>query len=180
MGLFAEQAKTLALIRRKLLRQFAEEIQGGFGRDGVSAFRIARRAVRVIEIQNGSLRVTIRSAVAVGEKRVAFDFDRPAFVRLHDERNCPAARRHRGCEVLRRAVDEILRRLAEGHEFILRLAAAGACQPETRQQERGGHDLDEMPPRKGIGQFTRTSRKLALQELAELRRLGQLLQAAPI
>src|ERR1043165_7370699 len=80
VSLLAEQAKALALVRRKLLRQFAERIQRRLTARGLQnpravTLRVARRAVRIIKIQNRSLRVAVRRAVTLREKRVALDFD---------------------------------------------------------------------------------------------------------
>src|SRR5438034_3811398 len=173
MRLLAEQAKTLALVRREFLRQFAERFQSSLTARCLQNTRavtlaIARRAIGIVKIKDGSLRVAVRRAVAIGKKRVALDFDGPALIRLHDERNRPAARRHGRCEILRSAMDEILRRLAEGHEFVLRLAAAGARQTKAREDERRGHDLYEVPARNRVGQLARARREIAFQELAEL------------
>src|SRR5205807_1231194 len=92
--------------------------------------------------------------------------------------NRAAAGRHcRGIE-LRNAVNESLGRFAEWKNLLFRTAAAGDSQ--ARQQEGGGHDLDEMPAADWIGKFACASRKLALDPLLKVRRIGQLIKTAPI
>ena len=120
----------------------------------------------------------VRGAVAVRVQRVAFDFRRSAVIRFDDQRNGAAARRHRGREELRRTVDVIFRRFAERQNLFLRPPTP--TQPKAREQERSGHDLDEMPARDGVSQFAGARGKLVFHPLTKLRRVSQLIEAAPV
>ena len=113
VGSLAEQRQSRALVRSKFIRQTAQRIQRFTGSDSRPALRETRRAIRIIKIQNRSLRKAICAAVAAGEQRISLHFDRTTFVRLGDKRNGSAARRHGRSEILRRAVNEIFRRFAE-------------------------------------------------------------------
>src|SRR5665213_2988324 len=99
------------------------------------------RAVGIVKIQDGSLRVTIRAAVAAGIKSVAFDLDRTAFVRFDDERNRTGARGHGGREILRVAESIILRLLAERFEMFFRPTAARAERRDAGERKRRRHDF---------------------------------------
>jgi hypothetical protein len=115
-----------------------------------------------------------------GEFGIALQFDGPAFVGFGNERNRASARRHGRRIIFRFAVNVIFRLLAERLQFFHRPAAARAHHAQARERERRGHDFHEMPAGNTVLELARALRKLALQPVLELRRIGQLIQAAPV
>src|SRR5262249_53817372 len=130
----------------------------------------AGSTVRVVKVQNGSLSVAIRAAVAVRMEIVAFNFGGTAVIRTNDERNGAATRRHRRGEIVWYAVNVVLRHFAERKNPLFRATAAAAGQAKTREHEGGGHDLDEMPAGNRVRPFACAFGKFALHPLMELRR----------
>ena len=60
--------------------------------------------------------------------------------------------------------------------MLYRTAARG----QARQTERRGHQLQHRAARIAVQHFGRVRGKFVVDPLAELRRIGQLIQAAPI
>src|SRR5262245_29180075 len=111
-------------------------------------------------------------------ERVAFDLRWPSVVRLHDERNGAAARRHSRGKKLWHTVRVVFWLLRKRQNCFHWPPAPG--RPQAPQQKGGGHDLDKMPPRNRISELARASRKLSFHPLTKLRCVSQLIQAAPI
>ena len=114
-----------------------------------------------------------------GWSAVAFQLDGPALGGRGDQRHpAPAAGHRRGVEH-RLARDEPLDRLRIRHQVRLRPAAAG--QAETRQGERTAHQLEERAARHVVAlHLGGPGRELAFQPIAELRRVLQFADAAPV
>ena len=128
-----QETQSLAAIRLGFLRQLAQKIQRRLALHDIAVPDEPHRAVGIVNVQDGGLRIVVRGAVAVRVQRVAFDLRRSAVIRFDDQRNGAAARRHRGREELRRTVDVIFRRFAERQNLFLR--AAAPTQPKPREQE---------------------------------------------
>ena len=88
-----------------------------------------------------------------------------------------AAERHgRGVEE-RPAGDDLLRLPDVRDDLLFRLARAGA---HAGERERRAHQLQELPAAGRVGELRGLCRELAVDVLAELRRVGQLFEAAPV
>ena len=108
---------------------------------------------------------------------VALDLGRPALVALDQQPGGDAAERHRGGEEQRLARDDVLGLPHVGDDQLVGLAGAAG---DAGQRQRRAHQLqeaaaaDRVVPLRGVG------RELAVEELLELGRLGDGLEAAPV
>ena len=173
-----QKTQPLAAAGLRFPGQLAQKIQRCLAPHDIAVLDELHRAVGIVKVEEGSLRVTVRGPVAVRVQGVAFDFCRAAVIGFDHQRNSAAARWHRGGEELRQTVDVIFRRFAKRQNLFLR--AAATAQAKARQEKRGGHDFHEMPARNRVGQFAGARWKLPLHPTAKLRRVGQLIQAAPV
>ena len=175
-----QKGNLVAPPRAEVPRQIRQGVESFLLGDRVSAPGETLRAIRIVETQDRRLGKEVGATVAVRVLRIALDFRGPAFVGFDQQRQCTAARRHRGGEKLRDAVDVALGHSAERKNFLLRPPAARTEQAQSAQQKRGRHELDEIAAGNRVGQLAGTVRKLPLQPLTELRSVRQLIQAAPI
>ena len=101
--------------------------------------------------------------------RVAFDLDRPAVVRLHQHRD--GAGRAGASRSRNTAARRACSRAAASLNGMI--FSSGRRQPVVRptphQQERGGHDLDEVPAGHRVGQLAGAVGELALDPFPEAR-----------
>src|SRR5206468_8590775 len=84
---------------------------------------------------------------------------------------------HRRGEELGSTGDDLLGGLDPGGDLLGRADRAAR---DARQGERGPHHLQEGPPALRVGQFGRVLGELAVEEMLERLRPGQLLQAPPV
>src|SRR5206468_7456333 len=78
----------------------------------------------------------------------------------------------------RQTMNVVLRLFAERQDVFLRTAAA--AQTEAGEEKRGRHDLHKVPAGDRLKPFAGPGWEFPLDPLAELRRIRQLLEAAPI
>ena len=129
-------------------------------------------SVRIEACANRS--VAPRLAGMIG---VAFDLGRPALVALDEQPGRDAAERHRGGEEQRLAGDDLFGLPDVGNDQLVRLARAGRG---AGQRHRRAHQLQEAAAADRVEPLGRLARELAVQELLELGRLGQLVEAPPV
>ena len=108
---------------------------------------------------------------------IALELRRPAHVVFGQERHAEAALRHRGRVEQRPARDDLFRLPDVRDDLLVRLPGAGA---DAGERERGAHQLQELPAAGRIVELRGLRRELPLDVLAELRRVGQLFEAAPV
>ena len=139
----------------------------------------ALRPPGIVHVQNGGLAKHIRSAARPRMLRVALDLDRATVVGRHqDAVGQPVQQRDGGI------VGELARllplRLRHPRHFLRAgVVAAVVATRQPRQRERGRHQPQELPPLRPGGEMADGAVFLA-QEALELRRVGQLLEAAPL
>ena len=107
-------------------------------------------------------------------KLVALDLDGPALVALGEHAARVAAVQVGGRVEERHAREELLRRLHVGEDLLRRLAHASG---QARERDRGAHERQELPP---VDARIDRDTKLALEVLAEVLGLEQLLEAPPV
>ena len=133
-------------------------------------------AVGIVEREHARLVHRTAGAEAVGVARVAVDLDRTAVVAGDVQADRATVDLHRRRELFWHAGGRPLWPPRKRHELVLVPAAAGTGQPE-----RGAHQLHEPAPLRRVRRhvFERGG-ELTLDELAELRRVLELGQAAPV
>ena len=142
-------------------------------------FHKKARAIRVVEIKHGRLRVHVGRALAHRMLRIALDFRRATIMRHRHQRGIAPARRPRRGVKDRLARDRPLHAAREWHQMLLRPAAPRETQP--RQRHRGTHELEEIAARNLAPlHLRRALRKLPRQPAAELRRIAELPERAPV
>jgi hypothetical protein len=134
------------------------------------------RAVGIVEVQHGRLRLRVGSAQAGRVLRVAFDLGGPPVMAFDEHGPRVAAVEHGRGEELRPPGHHLLGRLHVGHDLLFGLHRASG---EAGQGERGAHDLHEVAPARGILELGGLLGELAVQELEETRRVGQVFEARP-
>src|SRR5919198_3334446 len=87
--------------------------------------------------------------------RVALDLGRPSHIAAHEDTRRIASKEACGCEEKWQSCHELLaRRVDVGDDLFPRFAAAGG---ESGECERGGDELQEIPPvqgeRGGVGEM---------------------------
>jgi hypothetical protein len=108
---------------------------------------------------------------------VPFHLGGPAHVALDEHALGVAAVDDRGGEEERPAGDHVLGRHHVGDDLLLGLPRAPG---EPREGQRSPHHLQEAAAALGVVEGAGLLGELAVQELQELRRAGQLLQALPV
>ena len=165
----------LPALRAERRARGAEEV--GPGADG-AAEGDGLQSLGVVERQYRRLGVGVRRAEARRMARVPLHLDRPSEMALDQE---PEAQtpggRHRGREVERPARDDALRGVHVGHD---RLRGTLAAAPETAESERRGHQLQERASPHRVEPECRGGGHLAREQLLECRRVGDLLEGAPV
>ena len=106
-----------------------------------------------------------------------FDFGRTPHVAFDQHRLGDAGERDRAREEQRSAGNEILRLPDVGNDLFRRLLGARA---DARERERRAHQLQELPASLRVIPLGGLLGKLAVQILAELERVGQFAEAAPV
>ena len=177
---FGEEGEPCALICSEFLREIFKELQRLIARNDLAIAGKMPGAVRIVQVQDGGLGIAVGAAIAAGIERIALHLDRATFVGFGHQRNSAAAGRHGRRVKFRFSVNVIGRLLAKRLQLFLGSAAARTHHAQARQHHGGGHDLDEMAARHGIGQFAGALGELALQPLLELRSVGQFIQTAPV
>jgi hypothetical protein len=109
--------------------------------------------------------------------RVALDLGRPPQMALDEDALRVAAVEHGRREEQGLARHRLLGGLHVGDDLLFRLLRAAG---ETGQGQRGPHEGEELAAAPGVRQLRGLRRELAVQEVEELRRLGQLFQALPV
>jgi hypothetical protein len=132
------------------------------------------RAVRVVDVEDRGLREDVRAAEARRVQLVALDLDRPALVALGEDAARVSAVDVRGRVEERLAGDELLGRLDVREDPLGRLPRA-ARQP--RERDGGAHQGQQLAP---VHARLDRHAELAVQVLAEVLGLEQLLEAAPV
>ena len=133
----------------------------------------------VVKIEHRCLRESIRGAATVGMKRIAFDLDRTPVDRGDHQRDRAGPTRHRGRVIERLARNCPFNAFRERNEMHLRFAAT--VQTEARQRHGRAHQFQKASPRNFIAlQLRRARWKFALEPAAEFRRIGELVQTAPV
>jgi len=107
---------------------------------------------------------------------VAFELRRAPEVILGEKRHSQPADGHGGGVEQGPSRNDLLRLPDVGDELLVRLARAGA---DARQRERRAHQLQELTSTGRVVELGSLRRKLALDVLADLRSVRELLQAAP-
>src|SRR5882762_7720013 len=143
-----------------------------------SKLRHRLRAIRVVKIQDRSLREHVRRANAGWMIGVAFDLRRPTFVALHEQANRIRAKRHRGGIKLRLAEGHSIGLLDVRHDVLLRRSPAAG---KSRKSQRCRHQLQEIAPVDRVVPLgRRLPRKFTMQQILKFGIAGELLERAPI
>ena len=108
---------------------------------------------------------------------IPFNLGRVPHVAFDQDRLCEAAERDRAGEKQRTAGNHVLGLPNVGDDFLGGLLRAGA---DAGKRERRGHQLQELPAPLGIVPLRGLLGKLPVQVLAELERVCQLAEAAPV
>ena len=136
----------------------------------------AAEAVGVVEAQRQGLRKGVARAAAGGRVvRVALDLDRPAVHARHQQRAADAVEFPAGGELLRDARQPAGAADGHRHQLFGLPPAAGYA----GQAQRGPHQLQPAPAVEP-DRLVRLLRELTMQEVLELRRRRDLVQAPPI
>ncbi len=138
------------------------------------ALRQRLRPVGVVHVEDRGLREDVRAAEARRMELVAVELDGPPLVALREHAAGVAlVEVRRGVEE-RLAGDDLLRRLDVGVDPLGRLARAAG---QAREGDRGAHERQKL-----AAVDTRVDRhpELAVEVLAEILRLEQLLEAPPV
>ncbi len=135
-------------------------------------------AVRIVEIEDGSLHEGVGRAAVGGVGRVALELGGATGVRLGQDRDRVAPHRHGRGVVKREAGDDVLDRLAVGEDVGLGAAATGG-QAHATEGERGGHELEELAAIDAV-QVVRTLGEFALDLGLHGGRGGEIVEAAPV
>src|SRR5688572_21284378 len=109
--------------------------------------------------------------------RVALDLRRASLVALDEQAHTGAGKRHGRRVEERLAGDELFGLPDVGKDLLCRLPGAGR---DTGQRQRSAHQLQESAPADRIEPLGGVLRKLPVQELLELGRLGDRLETAPV
>ncbi len=138
-------------------------------------------ATRIVDLEQFSLQASVARAEAARVLRVAFDLRRTTVVALHQDADAVARARQCRRVELRRAGLEAFGALVERQDLGDGLAAAR----EAGERHRSGDGGQEAAARDVVGDdlFTRfrdALRELAFDELLELGRVLELLEAAPV
>src|SRR5690606_35565933 len=143
----------------------------------VAAIDDVARAVRVVQREDRGLREDVGRSQAGRVFGVTLELGRPPHVVLGQQRHADAALRHGRREVEGPARHEVFGLPHVGDEQFLGLARTGA---DAGQGERGAHQLEEISPARRVGELGGLCGKLPFDVLAEVRGVGQFLEAAPI
>ena len=135
------------------------------------------QAVGIVEIEHGRLGQDVDAAEACRMLRIALDFGRPPHMAFDQNRHRRPAEGNRAGEVERPARDDVLGLTDVGDDRFRGLFGAGA---DTRQRQRGAHQLEEVAASFRVIPLRGLIRKLPMQVVAEVRRIGQLPEAAPV
>ena len=137
----------------------------------------ATRAVRVVEVQHRRLREVVGRAEGARVRGVALDLDRPALIALHEHASAHAADlQHAG--VLHRHAGDPLGRAEGRGDDLLGGPPAAAGQAHAREGEGRPHDAEELTSIGAVEHLRGAGGELAVHPLAELDRLGELVEAA--
>ena len=141
----------------------------------------AAAATRIVDLEQLGLQARIAAAQAARVIRVAFDLGRATIAALDEHADAVARARDRRRVQLRRARLEALRPLVERQDLRHRLAAAR----EASQRHRSGDCCEEPAARDVVAddvvaRLRDAFRELAFDELLELSRVLELLEAAPV
>ena len=108
---------------------------------------------------------------------VAFDFGRTPHMALDQDRLRDAGQRNGARKKQRTARDEVLGLLDVRDDLLGRLLGARA---DAGERERRAHELQELAPAFRVVPLGGLLGELPVQVLAELERVGQLAEAAPV
>ena len=145
---------------------------------GCALLRRAAQAIGVVQLEDPSLRHRRRAAARRGMAFVAVELDRAAFVARGHRRHGDAVDLQAGREGDGVTGDPVLLAARSRHDLGLGPAQAAAAR-DAGEREARAHHLDELATVFLAG-LARALGELAVEEAAELRRLLQFLDAAPV
>ncbi len=155
------------------LREFVVSLPGG----GCPAPEHGTDSVRVVQVEHRGLSLGVGGPLAVGVLGVALDLGGPALVALDQHGGGPARPRHGRGVVVGHARQHFLGWFCIGQDVVFGTSAAA----ETGQADRRGHQVEEPPPiDPAVEELAHRPGKLPLHPVAELRGVGQLVEAAPV
>jgi len=134
------------------------------------------RAVGIVEGEQRGLGEGVGGAPARRVVRVPLDLGRPPLVALGEHAQRVAGVGARGGEEEGLAGDELLGLPHIGDDLFQRLLGAAG---QAGQRQRGARELEEAPARHTARPLRREAGKLAMEEVLEFRRAGELVEAAP-
>src|ERR1700722_6658226 len=108
---------------------------------------------------------------------IALDIGGPAFVAFDQYADGIGSERHRGGVILRLAENQPLRLSYIGDDVFFRSLATAR---EPGKGERGGHQLQEIATVDRLIPLRSLTRKFAMEQLFELRIVGEFFQSTPI
>jgi hypothetical protein len=111
--------------------------------------------------------------------RVALDLGGPAHVAFDQDADAGPAERHGACIEQRPAGDDLIGRMNIGHQ-VDRRRRPHRTTAQAGQGQRSAHQGQKLPPAERIRPDRGLFRELAPHQFLEGRRIGQLLQAAPV
>ena len=178
LGENADARAVLALLLRQRIAQGARVLAPGTDL-AVEAERL--RSVGIVKLQNRGLRIGIACAQRGGVFGVALHLGGPALVAFHQHSVGDAVQRRRGSEEQRAPRNQVFRLAHVRHDVFGGLARAGS---HAGQCQRRAHQLQKIAPALHrvfiLAPADCLAGELALQQILELRRCRQVVQAAPV
>ena len=172
-----QQSQARAAEGRLGIQRRGELLVQGRPGGGLAELRDRLRAVGVVKAQHRRLGDGVGRAEARGVLGIALDLRRAAVVTLDEQAGGDPGERHRGGEQDRLPGKKLLRLADIGHDLLDRLARAGG---QSGEAQRGRGELQEVAPRDAVRPLRGEAGKLAIEQLAELGRLRQLLETPPV
>ena len=133
--------------------------------------------IRIVQIEDGRLSDRVGSPETGRMLRVAFDFGRTPHMAFDQDRLRNAGQRDRAGEKQGTAGDDVLGLLDVGNNLFGRLFGARA---DSGERERRAHQLQELTPAFRVVPLRGLLGEFPVQVLAELERIGQFAEAAPV
>ena len=170
------------------LRPQCREVPGHRGAERLPVARPAgeahrRRTLRIVHAEDRCLPQHVGAAAAPRMLRAALDLERTAVSGGHqDAVGEPVQQRHRGVGEAGTGLRAY--RLVDERHFLVALVRRPGVRPpglaadQSGHRQRGGHQLEEAAAVRPGGEIAHRG-ELAVQEVAERRRVGERIEAAP-
>lgn len=141
--------------------------------------RVARRAIRIVQVKDGGLHAGSGATAARGE-RICLELDRAPILPLGEDGDGGIPAGNGGSEEFIATMKVALWLLTKGEQHLLGSTASGGQAPHTRQQEAGRHDLHPVAPGLAVWGEAGTVGKLAFYPLPDLRLVLEVVEGTPV